>query len=135
MDKLLVPKQGRVLVLCPDHIGDLLVEDLSFKQRYHDANGGKIASSYYGFEIYESTYAPKYDKTTLNKLPFGSATAGVEASVAFYKKNVIKATGTAKRYTQTAADNPTMRENTIGFRVYFVAVAIKDEGMAAIISG
>lgn len=124
LDKLLVPKQGRVLVLCPDHIGDLLVEDLSFKQRYHDANGGKIASSYYGFEIYESTYAPKYDKTTLNKLPFGSATAGVEASVTFYKKNVIKATGTAKRYTQTAADNPTMRENTIGFRVYFVAVAI-----------
>ena len=90
MDKLLVPKQGRVLVLCPDHIGDLLVEDLSFKQRYHDANGGKIASSYYGFEIYESTYAPKYDKTTLNKLPFGSATAGVEASVAFYKKKCDK---------------------------------------------
>ena len=89
LDKLLVPKQGRVLVLCPDHVADLLIEDLSFKQRYQDANGGKIANSYYGFEIYESTYAPKYDKTTLTRKPFGSADAtSVEASVVLHKKNM-----------------------------------------------
>ncbi len=134
LDKLLVPKQGRVLVLCPDHVADLLIEDLSFKQRYQDANGGKIANSYYGFEIYESTYAPKYDKTTLK--PFGSADAtSVEASVVLHKKNTVKAPGTVTRYARAAADNPERRENTIGFRIYWIAVAIKDEGAAAIISG
>ena len=136
LDKLLVPKQGRVLVLCPDHVADLLIEDLSFKQRYQDANGGKIANSYYGFEIYESTYAPKYDKTTLARKPFGSADAtSVEASVVLHKKNTVKAPGTVKRYARAAADNPERRENTIGFRIYWIAVAIKDEGAAAIISG
>ena len=136
LDKLLVPKQGRVLVLCPDHVADLLIEDLSFKQRYQDANGGKIANSYYGFEIYESTYAPKYDKTTLSRKPFGSADAtSVEASVVLHKKNTVKAPGTVTRYARAAADNPEWRENTIGFRIYWIAVAIKDEGAAAIISG
>lgn len=136
LDKLLVPKQGRVLVLCPDHVADLLIEDLSFKQRYQDANGGKIANSYYGFEIYESTYAPKYDKTTLARKPFGSADAtSVEASVVLHKKNTVKAPGTVTRYARAAADNPERRENTIGFRIYWIAVAIKDEGAAAIISG
>ena len=136
LDKLLVPKQGRVLVLCPDHVADLLIEDLSFKQRYQDANGGKIANSYYGFEIYESTYAPKYDKTTLSRKPFGSADAtSVESSVVLHKKNTVKAPGTAPRYARAAADNPERRENTIGFRIYWIAVAIKDEGAAAIISG
>lgn len=136
LDKLLVPKQGRVLVLCPDHVADLLIEDLSFKQRYQDANGGKIANSYYGFEIYESTYAPKYDKTTLTRKPFGSADAtSVEASVVLHKKNTVKAPGTVTRYARAAADNPERRENTIGFRIYWIAVAIKDEGAAAIISG
>lgn len=135
LDKLLVPKDGRVLVLCPDHTADLLIEDLSFKQRYQDANGGMIAKSYYGFETYESTYAPKYDKDAKTKKPFGSADAGEEASVVFYKKNTVKAPGTVKRYARAAADNPEMRENTIGFRLYWIAVAIKDEGTAAIISG
>lgn len=135
LDKLNTPKDGRVLVLCPDHTTDLLIEDLSFKQRYQDANGGMIAKSYYGFETYESTYAPKYDKTAKTKKPFGSADAGVEASVIFYKKNTVKAPGTVKRYARAASDNPEMRENTIGFRLYWIAVAIKDEGTAAIISG
>ncbi|MRM84518.1 hypothetical protein LEQ04_08495 [Riemerella anatipestifer] len=135
LDKRLVPKDGRVLVLCPDHVADLLVEDLTFKQRYQDANGGMIAKSYYGFETYESTYAPKYDKSAKTKKPFGSADDGVEASVVFNKKNTVKAPGSVKRYARAAADNPEMRENTIGFRLYWIAVAIKDEGTAAIISG
>lgn len=135
LDKLLVPKDGRVLVLCPDHVADLLIEDLSFKQRYQDANGGKIADNYYGFKTYEATYCPKYNATTLERIPFGSASAGVEASIAFYKKNCVKAPGSVKRYAKDAADNPEYRENTIGFRLYFIAVAIKDEGVAAMISG
>lgn len=135
LDKLLVPKDGRVLVLCPDHVADLLIEDLTFKTRYQNATSGAIADNYYGFKTYESTYCPKYNATTLQRIAFGSAGAGVEGSIAFYKKNVVKAPGSVTRYAKAAADNPEMRENTIGFRLWFIAVAIKDEGVAAMISG
>lgn len=135
LDKMNVPKDGRVLVLCPDHVADLLIEDLTFKARYQDANGGKITDNYYGFKTYETTYAPKWDATTLNKLAFGSAGAGVEGSVVFHKKNTVKAPGSVTRYARAAADNPEERKNTIGFRLWFITVAIKDEGSAAIISG
>lgn len=135
LDKLNVPKDGRILVLCPDHVADLLIEDLTFKTRYQDANGGAIATNYYGFKIYESTYAPKWDATALTKQAFGSVGAGVEGSVVFYKKNCVKAPGSVTRYARAAADNPEDRKNTIGFRLWFIAVAVKDEGIAAIISG
>ncbi|OCW75102.1 hypothetical protein [Elizabethkingia anophelis] len=135
LDKLNVPKKGRVLVLCPDHVADLLVEDITFKQRYQDANGGKIADSYYGFKTYDTTYATKYDPATLKKLPFGSLSAGVEGSIAYYDKNCVKAPGTVTRYARAAQDDPENRENTIGFRVWWIAVAIKDEGCSAMISG
>lgn len=135
LDKLNIPKEGRVLVLCPDHVADLLIEDLTFKTRYQDANGGMITANYYGFKTYESTYCPKYDATTKARLPFGSAAAGVEGSVIFHKKTTVKAPGSVQRFARAAADNPEMRENTIGFRLWFIAVVIKDEGSSAIISG
>lgn len=135
LDKMNVPKDGRVLVLCSDHVADLLIEDLTFKTRYQDANGGQITNNYYGFKLYESTYSPKYDAATKKRLAFGSAAVGVEGSVAFLKRNTCQATGSVTRYAKSASEDPTMRENTIGFRLWFIAVAIKDEGCAAIISG
>ena len=133
LDKLKVPRIGRVLVLCSDHIADLLIEDLSLKTRYQDANGGKIASNYYGFEIYESTYAPTYHNG--EKEAFGTVAQGKEASVVFHKNYTVKAPGSAVLYAIEKEKNPSGRSNEIGFEMHFVCVAIKDEGTAAIISG
>ncbi len=132
-DKLKVPKKGRVLVLCSEHVADLLIEDLTFKTRYQDANSGKIADKYYGFEIYESTYAPTYHNG--EKEAFGAVPQGKEASIVFHKNYTVKAVGSAVRYAREKSENPEGRKHTIGFEMHFVCVAIKDEGTAAIISG
>ena len=132
-DKLKVPKKGRVLVLCSEHVADLLIEDLTFKTRYQDANSGKIADNYYGFEIYESTYAPTYHNG--EKEAFGAVPQGKEASIVFHKNYTVKAVGSAVRYAREKSENPEGRKHTIGFEMHFVCVAIKDEGTAAIISG
>lgn len=133
LDKLKVPKKGRVLVLCSDHVADLLIEDLTFKTRYQDANSGKIADNYYGFEIYESTYAPTYHNG--EKEAFGAVAQGKEASIVFHKNYTVKAVGSAERYAREKNSNPEGRKHTIGFEMHFVCVAIKDEGTAAITSG
>ena len=133
LDKLKVPKKGRVLVLCSEHVADLLIEDLTFKTRYQDANSGKIADNYYGFEIYESTYAPTYHNG--EKEAFGAVPQGKEASIVFHKNYTVKAVGSAVRYAREKSENPEGRKHTIGFEMHFVCVAIKDEGTAAIISG
>lgn len=133
MDNLKVPKQGRILVLCPDHVADLLEEDRKFYSQYQNHKAGVISMNYYGFKTYESTYCPTYDAGG-DKEAFGAAPTGYEASVVLHKRTVVKATGTVKRYMRDASDDPEMRENTIGFRLWFVCVPIKDEGSAAIVS-
>jgi hypothetical protein len=133
LDKLKVPKEGRVLVLCSDHVADLLLEDKSFNVRYQNTETGAIAKKYYGFEIYESTYAPTYNASNV-KDAFETATPGLEASVFFHKNFVVKAPGTAERYAVDKANNPKYRRHEIGFEIHWVCVAIKDEGTGAIVS-
>ena len=53
MDKLKIPKKGRLLVLSPDHIADLLIEDKALNVQYQNHKEGAIAKNYAGFEIYE----------------------------------------------------------------------------------
>ena len=135
LDSLNVPKQGRILVLCPNHVADLLKEDREFKTRYQNAKQGTIAEQYYGFKVYEANYTPSYDKK-LVKLKFdASATDARSASVVFHKRTTAKATGSVKRYSRDAKQTPEYRENKIGFRLWFVCVAIEDLGQAALVSG
>lgn len=133
LDKLLVPKKGRVLVLCSDHATDLLVEDLTFKTRYQNTETGKITSNYYGFEVYESTYAPTFHNN--EKEAFDVVAQGKEVSVVFHRQYAVKAPGTAERYAIDKSQNPKYRRHEIGFELHWVCVAIKDEGTAVIQSG
>lgn len=130
-DKLNVPKEGRLLVLCPEHVSDLLNEDRTFYQQYHNAKTGGLAMTYYGFKIYESNYTPKYLAGV--KQGFESATGTQVASIALHKNWAVKATGTVKRYMRDAATDPENRESVIGFRLHAIAVAIRDEGVGALI--
>lgn len=131
MDKLNVPKAGRILVLCPEHVSDLLNEDRTFYQQYHNAKDGNLTTMYYGFKIYESNYTPTY--TTNAKIAFGAADGAQVASICFSNKWAVKATGTVSRYSRDAKDDPENRENTLGFRLWFIGVAIRDEGIGALV--
>lgn len=130
-DKNKIPKKGRVLVLCSDHVNDLLVEDKTFAARYQNTTEGAIAEKYYGFKIYENGYAPKFTEGG-EKIAYDAATEGYEASVAFYAPMTAKAPGTAERYAIDKAQNPSMRRHEIGFELHWVCVAMKDEGLGAI---
>ena len=132
-----VPLQGRVIVLSPDHAADLMHEDASRTREWGgDWQEGKVPVQHAGFRLWCANYTPYYDEvlTVWTRQAFGSTT-GRQASIVFYKPNAIKARGTVKRYAVSADQNPTMRENVIGFRVWFIAVGIKDEGFAAIVPG
>ncbi len=135
MNKKGIDRNGRVLVLCDDHVSDLLAEDKNFFTQYHNATEGVISKKYYGFIVYEDSKTPQYHDTTLQKLPYGSLTVGRPASVVFHKNVTAKAAGSVKRFARMAEDDPENRQNTIGFQLYHIIVSYGVEGSGAIISG
>ena len=133
-DKLRVPQNGRRLVLCPDHVADLLEQDQKFAAQYYNYTTGKIANLY-GFEVFEFVNCPHYDNT--GKKIAWNATIGetdFQASVAFYTKHMFQATGTTKMYYSEARINPTTQQSLTNFRHYFVALPKVQKAIGAIIS-
>lgn len=133
-DKMKVPVQGRRLVLCSDHVNDLLLTDQKFKDQYYNYVTGKIANLY-GFEVYEYSDNPVY-KVAGGKVAFGTAASANEyqASVAFYTKRVFKASGSTKMYYSEAKTDPLNQRNLVNFRHYFIVLPKKKEAMGAIMS-
>jgi hypothetical protein len=131
-----IPLAGRVLVLCSDHVSDLLSNDQKFADQYYNYTTGKIANLY-GFELYEYVNCPYYTVVSSDKYPFQGAPgiAEQQASVAFYAPRMMKATGSTNAYLSEAKNNPQTQENLINFRHYFIALPLKNEGIGAIVSG
>jgi len=134
LDLLKIPKKGRVLVLCADHIADLLLEDKALEVQYHNHKEGAISKNYYGFELYEDVYAPEYDGS-LDKIPFGSVTSGTAASVFFLAQRTAKARGSVARFLAKAENDPQNRKTVVGFDLYFIAIPTSLLGQGAIVSG
>jgi hypothetical protein len=136
LDDLKVPKKGRMLILCSDHVSDLLLEDKAFVTQYHNQTDGLIASNYMGFEVFEDLSEVTYKDVagTLTREAYGALATGKTASIVAYVGNLAKATGSVKRYMRSAEQDPENRKNTIGFRLYAICVAIKNQGMGAIVS-
>ena len=111
-DKLKIPVQGRRLVLCSDHVNDLLLTDQKFKDQYYNY---KVAGT---------------------KVKFGTVagTNEYQASVAFYTKRVFKASGSTKMYYSEAKTDPMNQRSLVNFRHYFIVLPKKKDAMAAIMS-
>lgn len=133
-DKMEVPTEGRRLVLCADHVNDLLLQDQKFADQYYNYTTGKIANLY-GFEVYEFVNNPVY-KTNGTKVKFGTKASANEyqASVAYYTKNTFKATGNTKMYYSEAKTDPQNQRSLVNFRHYYIVLPKKKEAMAAIMS-
>jgi len=135
LDKLKVPKKGRIMVLSTTHANDLLLEDSVFEKGYHNRVDGAISVNYYSFKIYEEVYTPTYGQVSKEKLAFGSAEAGRNSSIVFHKQSTVKAKGTVTRYYADAKTNPKYRKSEVGYRLWFGCFAIADQGQGAIIDG
>lgn len=134
-DKAKVPAEGRILVLCADHVADLLEQDQKFAAQYYNYESGAI-SRLYGFEVYEFNACPYFNTTTKKKLSYGAipTTTDRQSSVAFSLKRTMKANGSTKTYLQEAASNPTTQENLFSMRTYTLCLPKKAEGLGAIVS-
>jgi hypothetical protein len=134
-DKMKIPTTGRILVLCVDHVNDLLLNEQKFAQQYYNYTTGKI-SNLYGFEIYEYQDCPYYTASTMTKKTYGSVpSAGdYQASVAFYAPRMMRADGTTKAYLSEAASDPTNQQNLCNFRHYSICLPLKNEAIGAIVS-
>lgn len=133
-DLLKCPVQGRRLVLCPDHVNDLLLSDQKFRDQYYNYQTGRIANLY-GFEVYEYADCPCYSSAG-QKVAFGQqpTTGGFQASVAFHISRVFKASGSTTMYYSEARTDPQNQRNLVNFRHYFVALPKRQEAIGAIMS-
>ncbi|MBS2100704.1 hypothetical protein [Carboxylicivirga linearis] len=135
LDKLEIPKEGRRLVLCQDHLNDLLETSQTFKDQYYDATSGKVFNRL-GFEFYDYVANPYYNSTTLAKLSFGATpVAGdYEASVFFSVARAAKATGWTKMYYSESSTDPDNQQNRVNFRHYFIVLPTQEDSRGAIVS-
>lgn len=137
MDTLDVPRNGRVLVLCPDHVEDLLRVSESFQNQYQNIREGQVLRMY-GFDIYEFSKTPIYKvvSTVLTKNAMGAAAADADqnSSPFFYAPNVLQALGSVKMYYKRAEDNPEYQQSEINFRLYFKVFPKKVTGFGALVS-
>lgn len=137
-DKKKWPKGSRVLVLCPEHVEDLLMADEKFRDQYKNMKTGDVLPMY-GFEIFEYAANPKYGKPggVVTKKAFGAADDDANdfiCSFFFTDKRVMQFAGDVKIYSSAAETDPEMRESIFGLRQYHMALPTKADGIGALVS-
>ena len=136
MDKLKVPAENRRLVLCPDHVTDLLLTDQAFREQYNINRNEGTVGRLYGFNIYEYGNNPLYTTAGKKKDVGATAEAGeYQCSFAFYEPRVFKATGSTKMYYSEASTDPEYQRNKINFRHYFICMPKKQDAGVVMMSG
>lgn len=121
------------IVLCPDHVADLLIEDAAFQAVFNNHTTGLIGNMY-GFKNYEYTDLPYYNNTDNSKLSFGGTPTAThyQASVAFAVDRAFKADGMTKMYV----DQPDTQyqEWRVNFRHYYIVLPQLQAGFGVIYS-
>lgn len=135
LNRLLHPRTGRRLVLCNDHINDLLNQDEKFADQYYNRTTGAIYNTV-NFELFESNTNPYFNATTKAKLSYGAIPAGTdtEASIYFHMQRVVQGKGFSKAYISESANDPLYQRTLLNYRHYDIVVPYKAEGIAAICS-
>lgn len=133
-DNMEVSEDGRVLVLCPDHVNDLLELDQSFREKYYNYTTGKLMNMY-GFEVHTFVNAPYFNKSGV-KLAYNATPTATDhkGSFAFYRQRMFRAQGSTKMYYSEAVTNPQTQESLVNFRHYYIVLPKKMECIGAIYS-
>lgn len=136
INKLKHPRTGRRLILCNDHVNDLLEQDQKFADQYYSYTDGKIYQMF-GFEIFESSLNPFYNAATKARLAYGGVPVDgthTEASLYFHVQRVVQGKGFSKAYMSKSQDDPLNQRNLINYRHYDIVTRYRNEGTAAIAS-
>lgn len=135
LDALKAPQQGRCLVMCAQHINELLIEDQSFQLRYQNHTEGKLVTRYHGFDIYEDSFNPVFNASNAKKA-YGATAAGTDrnASVCFIADRTFQATGTLEMFYRDKSMDPETRETVLGFQLYHIVAPLKTTAFGVIVS-
>lgn len=135
LDALHVPAAGRRLVLCNDHVQDILLWSELFEKQYSlDNVNGKIGRLY-GFDIYEFSNNPFYSTAGVKKnFDAVPSTGEFQCSFAFYTRRIFKASGSTKMYYSAADQDPLYHRNLIDFLQRFVCLPKKKDAGVVIYS-
>lgn len=133
-DNLEVPEDGRILVLCPDHVNDLLEQEQTFKDKFYNYTTGKLLNMF-GFEVYTYVNCPYFTKEGV-KVAYNATPAATDlkGSFAFYRPLMFKAEGSTKMYYSEARTNPQTQESLVNFRHYYIVLPKKQLAIGAIYS-
>lgn len=129
-----IPQEGRYLVLAPQHVSDLILQDVKLFKDITNLKDGK-PFNFAGFNMLQFSRMPKYelDGGTLKKVAYGTATASKSfCSFAFQKDEVMKSDG--QLYMYVTRDDPKERGTIVGFDKRFIAVPLRNKGIGAIVS-
>lgn len=128
-------KRGRRIVLCDDHVTDLLEDNSNkYADKLADYLSGTIKGVLAGFEVYENVDNPAYTPAGVKKV-WGAVSAATDrnASIIFHPENIVKKTGMTKQYFADAKTNPQVQQNEYAVRHYFIAVPVMNKYSGAII--
>ncbi|GAB6119587.1 hypothetical protein JCM30204_07350 [Dysgonomonas termitidis] len=129
-----VPLDSRYLVLHPSHVTDLILIDTKMFKDIADVVNGE-PKRLAGFNVLQFSKTAYYNLSNMTKKAFGSAPTDGDgfSSLAFQGEEVMKADGVVTLYS--TEKDPRERATIVGFEKRFVAVPIRNKGIAAIVSG
>jgi hypothetical protein len=132
-DLMDIPYDKRYLVLCPQHVEDLIILDTKSFKDITDFKEG-LPQRFAGFNMLTFTANPVYNKLTLQKVAFGAVAASTDtfSSFSFYSDEVMKADGNIYMYIRL--DDPELRGTIVGFDKRFVALPIRNKAIGAIVA-
>ncbi|KOY85093.1 hypothetical protein AD998_02035 [bacterium 336/3] len=136
-DDLKIPKKDRILVLCPQHVEQLLNVSETFREQYKNIGSGTIVPKLFGFDIYEYQSVPWYVAATGAKKAFGSVVNPATdnyASTAFYAPRTFKASADPEMFYTEGKKDAEGRKTKVGFSLWAITMPKKLEGLGSIVS-
>jgi hypothetical protein len=118
-DAINAPQEGRILVLNPYHVRDLMKADITLNKDFVNAKAGEPVPLY-GIDVYVTSLTPLYTKSTLAIKAYGAAADNVNdcvASVAYIKSEAFRCMGDVEMFYKEKGINPEQRADEVGFQV------------------
>jgi hypothetical protein len=135
-DLLDYPEEGRVLVLHPSHIKDLLAEDSALFKAFAQLESGRLINMF-GFKLKKYSNTPLFVEAALTKVAFGTAKDAAThtiSSIAFLEIEVMKAEGTVEMFWKPKDINTEQRADEVGFQMRAIALPERNVSISAIVS-
>jgi hypothetical protein len=129
-----IPREGRVIVMHPDALAEIMVEDITLFNQITAATNGQSLATVYGFKVYIYTIPHLYVAANTKKA-LGSTYAATDKYVralVFHNQEVFRAMGTIDMF-ETIKD-PGQRGDILGFQMRFLAATVADRAIGALIT-